>query len=214
VHALGIGSVAVSPRLRGRGLFRRLMSEALAWCDERAPITMLYAGTPALYERFGFVNLAQHSFVGSAPERGPKLPARQFALDDEADKRVMASLVDGRTPVSLHCALKADWPLFLRNLAADDDLKITFVPALSTLVIHEDYEGDVVIVDVVASDMPSLKSVLDAIGRPAGAVRVLFPPDRLAWNGITVPEQTGLMIRGAVPDAMKQPFMFPPTVEF
>ena len=213
--AAGIRSVAVDPDWRGQGLFRDLMNAALTWCDtETTGLTCLYTEDPALYGRFGFQPLMQHAFVGKAPRPSGTTPVRRLDLGQAADRDTIRALVGRRRPVSLHCALTIDPAQFLTNVAKDDDLVIAHVPGLDALIVYEANDDDLLIADIVAPAIPDLASVLGALGLRPARIKVLFPPDRLRWTGTAVREDTGLMIRGAIPDAMTRPFMFPPTAEF
>lgn len=217
VQSVGaLRAVAVRADWRGRGLFKALTEAALAWFDdEQVRATLLFTAEPALYRAFGFADAAQHAFVGPAPIGVPGPRARELDLDTAADLAIVRGLYAARAPLSNQCALQADWPLFAANLRADDALRIAFCEDLDAVVVFERDGEDFTVVDVVAARMPTLAQILGRIEPMATRVKVLFPPDRLAWEvGRPEPEDTGLMIRGSVPAAMRQPFMLPPTVEF
>ena len=216
----GVHSVAIAIRLagvvpshRGRGLFRDLMDTALAFSDRRgdgAPV-LLYTGDASLYARFGFVPLAQHAFAGVPPAPAPSPPARYL------DRTEAVGLIDRvgpkRAPVSRHCAVHGALDLLRSNLD-DDDLRFAVLGPSDALVVYEQNEDELVIVDVVGATIPTMAEIVGAVGPRAGRVRTLFPPDRLGWDGVPLRDETGLMIRGRVPEAMQRPFMLPPTTSF
>lgn len=215
----GEASVAMAIRLagvalshRGRGLFRTLMEHALAACAQRAgakPI-LLYTEDEALYTRFGFAPLVQHAFVGLAPSPTPSAAARPVLRAEAIE--LIDRLAPRRAPVSLQCAVRGGTDLLRANVE-ESDLRLAFLDAADALVIYEQ-EAELVIVDIVAAVIPTMATIVGALAPDARRVRTLFTPDRLAWDATPVPDDTGLMIRGEVPPAMRRPFMLPPTTGF
>ena len=213
--AAGIRLVAVAEDWRGRGLFRMLMEQALADCDRReiAPI-LLFTADDALYRRFGFEPVAQHAFAGAPPTASVAAPARILDLDS-ADRVLVARILASRAPVSRHVALLDAPALFLDKVEADDDVILAHLPDSDALVVFERADDALVLLDVAAATMPTLAHVLGALPDPYARVVTLFPPDRLHWSTAhPIAEETGLMVRGPLPAAMRQPFMLPPTAEF
>ncbi len=209
--ATGLRSVAVRPAWRGRGLFRALTLQALAWCETTPGPTLLYTGEPALYARFGFASLAQHAFVGAMPAVAvATTPARP--LDRDGDLALVNRLLATRAPVSERCAMVGATSLFLTALGGED-LAVAHLPAQDALVVYEEDEEALTLVDVVAATIPPLPAILGALPRRRW-LKTLFPPDRLGWDGAPVPDDTGLMRRGPLPPAMRRPFMLPPTAGF
>ncbi len=213
--ASAIRSVAVDPAWRSRGLFRELMTEALAWCESGSPgPTLLYTEEPAIYHAFGFREVAQHAFIGPAPEPTPGPLARKLALDSPRDAERLREAVGRRTPASMRCTLLVDAPLFAVNLAKDEDVRLAYAHERDSVIAYEMDEDLLTLVDVVAPVIPDLAAILGALDVSPRRVKTLFPPDRLGWQGVPVAEDTGLMLRGTTPAAMTRPFMFPPTAEF
>ena len=210
-----IRSVAVDPGWRGRGLFRRLMIEALAWCDLRtaAGPVILYTEEPALYDRFGFRELAQHGFVGRPPRSASAEAARPLDLDAAADRLLIRTLIDRRAPVSSQAALGVDADLLLSHLA-DESWRVAYLASAEAIIAWGEEPDTIVVADVIAPALPDLATILGALPAQALNVKVMFPPDRIGWDGTPEPEDAGLMIRGVIPAAMQRPFMFPPTAEF
>ena len=203
--------VGVAATHRGRGLFRDLVTHVLPRCDARGP-TLLYTEEPALYTRFGFTPLAQHAFVSRAPE--PVAVARPAVRVDAAHAgRLIDRLAQTRARVSLHCAMSGATDL-LRAALAEEGLSLAYAEDLDALLVYETGDEELVLVDVVAAEIPTMGEIVATLRLEVSRVRTLFPPDRLHWQGTPEPDETGLMIRGALPVAMRRPFMLPPTTSF
>lgn len=211
----GIRSVAVHPDWRGRGLFRDLMIEAIAWCDARSSSPLLlYSAEPKLYERLGFRLLPQHAFSGVPPQPLAAQPARAISLEDAGDRALVLRLLHARTPVSFQCGIIGGASRFLANVATGEDLVLAYGPEHDALIVYESADDGLVLVDVVAAAIPSMATILAILAARPMRVTTLFPPDRLDWHGEPVLDDTGLMVRGVIPPAMERPFMLPPTAEF
>ena len=213
--ASGIRSVAVSEAWRGRGLFRDLMTQALAWCDATlAGPVLLYTEDSALYERFGFRDVPQHKVVGTASVASATIPVRRVSLTDANDMTLVMRLLAERAPVSEHIAVDGAAMLFLSQIAADDTLALDYAVSLDTLIVSKPAATLTTLVDIAAPKIPPLTAILAALHRPHGEVEILFPPDKLGWTGALQRDDTGLMLRGPWPAAFDRPFMLPPTAEF
>ena len=212
VTAMAIRLAGVAPAHRGLGLFRSLMQSALRMVDGRGEIpTLLYTEDDGLYSQFGFVQLAQHAFVGLPPPAAALPPARP--LDRTEADALINRLALARSPVSAQCAVRSAVDLLRSNLD-DDDLRFAVLDAGDALVVYEMVEEDLIIVDIVARTIPTMAEIVGALETGARRVRTLFPPDRLGWDGMPERDDTGLMIRGRAPPAMQRPFMLPPTTSF
>lgn len=213
--ATAVRLVATDPAWRGQGLFRDLMERALALCATMSDgPCLLYTAEPAIYDRFGFLPLEQHAFVGAPPTLRDGAGARTLDVSRADDRRLVERLLETRTPVSDRCAVVAAPALFMSFVTGADDLVLAYDAAGELLVAYERDDDCVTIVDVVAAAMPPLDVILRAIKRPITRLKTLFPPDRLGWDGEAVAEDTGLMARGQRPAAMTRPFMLPPTTGF
>lgn len=211
--ATAIRLAGVAETHRGQGLFKALMTRALAWCDSACDgPTLLYTEDDALYARFGFAPLTQHAFLGAAPLPAPATAA--VPLDRAEAARGFDRLAPRRAPVSDACAIVGADGLFREVLRGDADLAFAWSAEFEALLVYEEDDDTLVLADVVAVAMPPMARIVGALGSRWRRVRTLFPPDRLDWAATPEPDATGLMIRGAVPDAMRRPFMLPPTTGF
>lgn len=211
VRCAALRNIAVAEDRRGRGLMRELFARLLPWVDAHADLGLLYAETADLYARFAFSPLTQHAFEGAAPP--PVGPATARRIEGSRYGALVDRLLSARTPLSNRVYMAGDDGLTARALCRDE--RTLFHDAtLDALFLVED-EGDVlVLADVVAATMPTAARILGALSFRPCRLRTLFPPDRLCWAGDPVVEDAGLMVRGLVPDALRQPFILPPTVEF
>ncbi len=210
--ATAIRSVATDPAWRGLGLFRTLAGQALAWCEARPGPVLLYTAEPAIYAGLGFEQLPQHAFVGAMPGAAASEPARP--LDRVADFALLKRCLAGRAPVSNRCAMVGAPSLFLTMLGEERDLAIAHLPAWDAVIVYKEEDDALVLADVVAATIPPLPAILGALPRHHRWLKTLFPPDRLGWDGTPDEDDTGLMGRGALPAAMRRPFMLPPTAGF
>lgn len=197
-EALGVQSVTVRPAWRDRGLFRDLMTRALAWAEGHAGRLLLYTETPALYRRFGFRPVAEHVFAGPLAPGGARPNHRRLSLDDDADVALIRDLFARRTPVSRLCAVCDHPALFFLKAIESPEIALVHLPELDAVVAIEDEEPEVLtLLDVVAPEIPPLAAIAAALGARAARARVHVTPDRLAWTAAAIAsDDTGLMVRG------------------
>lgn len=206
-----IRNVAVAPEWRGQGLMQDLLTCALPWCDARAAATLLYAETPSLYARHGFVPVPQHAFEGIAPR--PAGPPTAQPLDARTATARIGGLLATRAPTSSRLGILDDGGMAEHKLR-DGTWPLAYDPASEALIVYE-FEGETLaIVDVIAQRIPTAARIVGALDARPRRLRTLFPPDRLAWDGLPMVDDAGLMARGTLPAAMARPFILPPTFEF
>jgi GNAT superfamily N-acetyltransferase len=215
VEARGFQSVAVRPELRGRGLFRDLMQQALTWCDRRAPLLLLTTVNPDLYRRFGFRVVPEHRIVGPAPPPDTAArPARR--LDLRGDLPLIKRLLDSREPVSDFVGLRHFGAMFLMNVAKSARMRLDHIEDHDAIVVSDRRQyGPFTLHDVVGRRIPSLAVILGALGLGPDDVDIRLPTDKLGYAGEqALPgKDTVLMARGRFVDGT-QPFMLPHTADF
>ncbi len=205
--------VGVAASYRGRGLFRDVMQHALTWCEAQAAgPTLLYTEEHALYTRFGFDPLAQHTFGGTAPVAQRGQPAEIVSVAQAGS--LLDRLLPARAPLSTRCAILRASDLVRASLEADADLTLAYARDLDALIVLAIEDDTLVLADIIAERIPSLTEIVGVIAPRPARVRTMFPPDRLSWHGAPERDETGLMIRGPLPAAMGRPFMLPPTMSF
>jgi predicted N-acetyltransferase YhbS len=198
VEAFGVQSVATRPAWRGRGLFRDLMTRALAYADARCRLVLLTTGTPALYRPLGFRTIAETAFAGPVAPHDCPPDYRRLSLASDADLALLLDLFKRRVPVSEICAATDHPALFLLKAATHETIALVHLPRLDAVVAIETPEPDVLVLrDIVAPAIPPLAAIAAALGGSATRARVLLTPDKLAWTPTeTTPATTGWMARG------------------
>jgi predicted N-acetyltransferase YhbS len=228
VDAMGLQSGAVRPEYRGRGLYRDLMARALAYCDARAPTTLLYTAEPVLYVRFGFRAVPEYSFVGPPRAAGrAEATPRRLSLGDATDLALVRERLRGRTPVSARVGVvdhAAPFLLYALRTQEEQSTRLYYLADVDVVVVTQellDGRGSgptgvrLRVLDVVGRSIPPLAALLNGLGARPDRVEVCFPPDRLAWDGSPQPcaGRDVLMVRGPFA-ADGEPFMLPPTAAF
>lgn len=218
VHAVGYQSGAVRPEYRGRGLYRELMQRAFDWAESQGfDAGLLLTDKPDLYRPYGFEVVPQHCFHGPMPMRQGRANARPLVLDDAGDLAMATAILEKRSDVSGRFAVRRATKTFLLNACFDPDIRLSHLAALDAMVAWKEIDGALHLLDLVAERMPGLSEVVGALGSTRARVVVLFPPDRLGWEGTPVPYRGScdLMIRAGrgkpVPD---RPFMLAPSMDF
>lgn len=218
VRAVGYQSGAVRPDYRGQGLYRDLMERAYDWADaEGFEAGLLLTDKPDLYRAYGFDVVPQHLFRGSMPAAEGKADARSLSLDDAGDLALLTAMLERRCDVSERFAVRGTTRTFLLNACFDPDIRLSHLAALDAIVAWKDEGETLRLLDVVAQEMPGLSAIAGAMGSSAGMVEVLFPPDRLDWEGEAVPYQGScdLMVRaGRANPVPRRPFMLAPVMDF
>ncbi|SNB78657.1 Predicted N-acetyltransferase YhbS [Arboricoccus pini] len=215
VPAVGVQSVATRPDWRGQGLSHSLLDRLLRWCDERRCLVFLMTSIPGFYEPMGFRILPQHFFCGEGPAVLPaSAMARRLDLGLRLDRQLIATIARRRQPVSRVFALSGMAGAFVLNLHHDSDLEVWHLASHDAIIVIR-HEGNALhIVDVVATGIPSLATILAALGLPQSQIVVHFPPDQLGWQGsatLATPPLV-LMVRGDL--NLPGPVMIPSTLGF
>lgn len=218
VRAVGYQSGAVRPAYRGRGLYRALMQRAFAWADaEGFEAGLLLTDKPDLYRAYGFEVVAQHLFRGAMPVPAGEAGARPLSLHHDGDLALLTSLLERRCDVSHRFAVRGATKTFLLNCCFDPGIRLAHLASIGAIVAWKG-DGDTLrLLDVVAEEMPDLPVIAGALGWKAKTVEVLFPPDRLGWQGEAVPYRgdCDLMVRvGSADPVPGLPFALAPAMEF
>lgn len=220
VPAAGIQSGAVRPQWRGQGLYRDLLTRALAWCDRQGnELVALYTDNPALYHAHGFQVVPEQMIVGAPPpiqEEG-SATSRPLSAENAEDIALIQERLESRAPVSNQFAVIDQGRMFLLNVVLDTELQLAYLEdSRAVVTFQHDAAGCFRLIDVVGPEIPSLRAILDGLGIRPARVEVCFPTDRLGWAGMAVPgnPDASLMFKGALPEALRQPLMLPPTAAF
>jgi GNAT superfamily N-acetyltransferase len=197
----GIHAVCTLESERGRGLYRSLMEEALAWCDERYPTLELTTEHPEYYEPFGFVHVPEARFRAELHSNGGRQGLRRLDPNDAEDLAVIDDLLERRAPVSRGLGVVREHAVFKFNLAGGVPLyhceTLDLLAAMSW-----NPPGELVLHDLVAEELPRMEDLLAQIGKPVREVSFEFRPEKLGVAGL--PERITddwLMVRGEFPYA-------------
>ncbi|ARO28343.1 GCN5-related N-acetyltransferase protein [Rhizobium sp. NXC14] len=219
VHAAGLQSGAVRPQWRGRGLYRDLTVKALDWCEQQGfEAVILYTDKPSLYEPYGFRSIPLHRYEGAAPapstSAAPALPLSPTNADDLA---LLQALLKTRSPVSTTLSVTTNAAMFLINTQIDPEIRVSFLEDQQAVIAWKmDAAGRFSLLDVVASDIPSLAAILGGLDIASAGIDVFFRPEKLDWVGTPQPLEstTTLMQRGLGDVTPHFPAMLSPLADF
>lgn len=95
-----------------------------------------------------------------------------------------------------------------------DDYALTYSTVYDAVIVSDEDADAFTLVDVLATQVPTLTEIVSILRPKSPITEVLFPPDKLQWHGTATPDDTGLMMRGPEAPAFQCGFMLPPTTEF
>lgn len=205
-----VHAVCTHPDHRGRGCFRALMDDMLAWSVGRFGTLMLTTSQPDLYKRFGFRCVAEHKFELSASAAGRSPGMRAIDLRQAEDLALLQKLLGTREPVSSVFGVTGEERGSFSFYCPDTGL--WFAAAVDTIAWLELDGVTLRIHDLIAPRIPPLAALLERLPFAIGRVETLFATDRLLAESRAIPyrhEGGHLMIRG--PFAVEhERFMVPP----
>jgi hypothetical protein len=219
VNAAGLQSGAVRPPWRGRGLYRDVTVKALDWCERQGfEAVILYTDKPSLYEPYGFRAIEQHRYEGTAPAPSASAaPGRLLQPTNADDLALLQSVLKSRSPVSTSLGVTANAAMFLINTQLDPEVSISFLADRQAAIAWKiDDAGRFSLLDVVATEIPTLAAIIGGLEIAPAAVEVLFRPDKLGWEGRSQPLESGttLMLRGLDDAVPNFPAMLSPMADF
>ncbi|SCB57802.1 hypothetical protein GA0061105_103259 [Rhizobium aethiopicum] len=207
------------PQWRGRGLYRDLTVKALDWCEQQGfEAVILYTDKPSLYEPYGFRSIPLHRYEGAAPAPStPAAAALPLSATNADDLALLQALLKARSPVSTTLSVTANAAMFLINTQLDPDIRVSFLgDERAAIAWKMDAAGRFSLVDVVATEIPTLAAILGGLEIASTHIEVLFRPDKLGWAGDPLPLQSGttLMLRGLGDMTPHFPAMLSPMADF
>jgi predicted N-acetyltransferase YhbS len=218
VKAAGYQSGAVRPEFRGQGLYRDLMRQAFSWARETGhEIGILLTDKPAMYEPYGFRSVEQHKFFGPLPKREDgTMVARTLDLGQQEDIDLAMRILGTRQSVSDRFAPVRQEEMFLLNSCFDPSVQLSYIEALDCIIAWKTADETLVLFDIVSPKVPPLLPILNALGADALQLEILFPPDRLGWDGEKqiYKGYCDLMIAGTDLENLPDAFMLSPMAEF
>ncbi|MBX5135169.1 GNAT family N-acetyltransferase [Rhizobium lentis] len=219
VHAAGLQSGAVRPQWRGCGLYRDLTVKALDWCEQQGfEAVILYTDKPSLYEPYGFRSIPLHRYEGAAPAPStPTAPALPLSPANADDLALLQALLKTRSPISTTLSVTTNAAMFLINTQIDPEIRVSFLEDQQAVIAWKmDAAGRFSLLDVVASEIPSLAAILGGLDIASAAIDVFFRPEKLDWVGTPQPLEstTTLMLRGLGDVTPHFPAMLSPLADF
>ena len=206
-----IHGVATHPECRHRGHYRRVMDEAIAYCDGRYETQILTTEHPEYFEPFGFRTVPEHLFRAPGRTGSGSDGARLLDTADPDDLALLHRLLATREPVSHTLGVVRERGVFCFN---EGRRPLHSVPDLDVLLCLEREGATLTLFDVVGPRVPTLADVLARLPGPIATVILAFTPDRVAPGAESVPgpfDHDGpsiLMVRG--PFAVEgEPFCLP-----
>jgi GNAT superfamily N-acetyltransferase len=197
----GVHAVCTLASERRRGLYRVLMEEVLAHCDERYETIELCTEHPEYYEPFGFRVIPEHRFVLRCDRARGHGAFRPLDLAAPADLDLLDRLLDEREPVS-HVLGVREKNVFKFNASAFGPPGLQYCQDLDLLAVMRREGRRLELNDLVARRMPTLADLLDALALPLEKITFHFRPDRLGIEATPEPTRYGgdvFMVRGRFP---------------
>lgn len=177
VSAGTVHAVATDPDARGRGHYRGVMQELLAWAGPRFGTLVLTTEHPEYFEPFGFRHEPEHMFGLAVAHPGGSGDLRPLAVDTPADLALLHRLLESREPVSYTLGVRGGAAIFCFNEGHEP---LWYSASLDTLLRLEVEGRTLRILDVVAPVMPSWSALLAVLPWPIDHVSFDLCPDRLA----------------------------------
>ncbi len=195
----GIHAVCTLAAERRKGLYRGLMEEALAHCDERYATVELSTENPEYYEPFGFRRVPEFRFVAHVDSSGGRPGFRRLDLSRPEDRAILDSALMRRAPVSRRLGVVREQAVFKFNLGGGGEVYYCEAMDLSC-VWSRSPDGRLELLDVIAPELPRLDQILAHIPEPVQGVRFHFAPWDLVDEATPEPMRDDwLMVRGEFP---------------
>jgi predicted N-acetyltransferase YhbS len=214
----GIHAVGTHPAHRGRGHIRRLLGEALAFCDQRFETAQLATAVPAVFRPHGFRRVPQHRFAVAVPAPREGAGMTRLRHTSAADVALLWRLLQTRAPVSsLLGVVEPGWLFVIDEIFAQRSLeRVHYIPDLDAAVVLEIDGTTARLYDLVAPHLPRLDALLLRLPPSVQRAELYFTPDGLDLNGAEAlsvepawPENH-IMVRGPyAPERTGLPFILP-----
>ncbi len=212
----GIHGVGTHPAHRGRGHIRRLLGDALAFCDDRFETAQLTTSVPEVFRPHGFRSIPQHRFDVAVPAAREGAGMTRLRHTNAADVALLWRLLQTRAPVSSRLGVvEPGWLFVIDEIFAQRNLeRVHYLPELDAAVVLELDDPTARLYDLVAPRLPRLDAVLRRL--PAGVQRaeLYFTPDALDAAEVLSVEpawpEDHVMVRGPyAPERTALPFILP-----
>lgn len=203
---------------RGRGLASQLIQEVLKWAKEQYEFVVLFTEIPKFYERLSFKFIQEYRFHLSCKRPRGKKPLHPLTFSKDND--LFLTCFQNRQPVSNHLWVKDDGTIASYNTlfaTYPTYWSLYYSPAIKGILSYLLEDKTLHLFDIIASEIPSLDSILDHMPTAIDEIYFYFSPDRLTSNATTevlpydskMGDFSGyLMVHGNWPNS--KPFMITP----
>lgn len=212
-HKIGaLHAICTKSTHQGQGLASQLIKEALSWAKLRSECVILFTDIPIFYEKLSFQRIQEYRFHLNL--KHPKGSTSLTAMTTPKDDSLFLHCFQNRAPLSNRFWIKDN------GLIASFNALFSTYPHYKYLYYSEKINGFISwfiedktlhLLDIIASQIPSLDQILDHLPTPIEKIYFYFSPDRLTQIATPEPylyDSGHLMVHGAFP--CSNPFMISP----
>lgn len=176
-----IHAVAVHPLHRGKGYFKQLMQEVMAYIEKKFESSFLETSKPYLYKNYPYkVMLPEYDFVlKKAIKTNPNnSDLRELNLDNENDLTLLKRLLSNRVSLSNQFSVqgKNANTLFILNAMFG---KIWYSERLNAVIIYQVNDETLFIKEIVTEEQLQLQEIIEVIPDLFNKVILQFCPEKL-----------------------------------
>ncbi|MBY6036780.1 GNAT family N-acetyltransferase [Fictibacillus nanhaiensis] len=218
VIAAGIQSVMTLPSERGQGHMTRLMRHVLHDLKDNYSHVFLQTENPALYKKYGFVNVEEHIFISNAIKNNKvrECTLRKLDYQKEEDLKVIQSCFLKQYPNSyIFTPLSYQHSFYLNLYNPYLAEKLYYSDSLDLLLVYLVEDGILKLFDVIGKKRISLHDICEQIPELFTEVEIYFTPDQLTHSyPLQYKKKEGtLMVKGELPFD-QGPVAYPFTASF
>lgn len=183
VRVAAMHGICVKETFRGKGLFKKLMQEALIYVEKNFDASILFTDQPDLYKQYNFTVLPEYDFLVKT-DTIIKIESdlRILSLDNAHDLRIMQNLLSNHLPLSNQLSLVNEATIFvLDNLQK----KIYFSQRLNMIIIYEVIENNLYIKDILSQKPYKLSEIIALIPDNFNKIILQFCPDKFGDHIVT-----------------------------
>jgi GNAT superfamily N-acetyltransferase len=212
-HNVGVlHGICTKSTHQGQGFATALIQEALQWAKGRCETVFLFTEIPAFYEKLSFQRIQEYRFHLSYPHpKGTKL-LRPLVVPQ--DNNLFLRCFYEREPVSNHLWIKDNGVIASFNTlfaTYPSYWSVHYSPPIDGLISYLLEDKTLHLLDVVASKIPSLNTILEHLPAEINDIYFYFSPDRFTDEATAEPylyDKGHLLIHGEWPTS--KPFMISP----
>jgi predicted N-acetyltransferase YhbS len=175
VRVGGIHGVCTLESQRRKGHFRRIMEEALDFCESRFYTLELGTENPEYYEPFGFRVVPEHRFVARVRSSRGRPGFRPIDPARADDLELLDRFLLDRTPVSKRLGVVGERDVFKFSQGTKG---LHHSETLDCLAVFEIENSRLSLYDVVSTQLPSIDELLAQISAVIDQIEFYFSPDR------------------------------------